>query len=131
MTSNDIVGSVSNFYAFLVNHPFLQASAIKTPPPEGWPEEHREIFRKLGKSDEVVDLLCHLPYIDDDNWEWFHDTKPINYVSPLNLRRIDGNYESKRYLFEPQGQVLPAHVFSLTNGRLYGVWLLLDIQAGT
>ena len=130
MSCNDIVESVSNFYTFLTTHPFLPASAIKAPPPEGWPKEYRQVFRKMGKSDEVVGLLSQLPYIDDDNWEWFSDTKPINYTSPLNLRRISGNYESKRYLFEPQEQNIPAHVISLTNGRLYGIWLLLDTQNG-
>lgn len=81
----------------------------------------------------MIDLPAHLPYIDDKNWFWYHDTKPINYTNPLDLRHIDGNYESKRYLFEPAGEglELPDHVFSLTNGKLCGNWLLLDIQAGT
>ncbi|TAQ88674.1 hypothetical protein B7494_g2999 [Chlorociboria aeruginascens] len=119
------------FYDFLITRAFLPASVIKKPPLEGWPEAYRETFCKMGKADEVVDLLSHLPYIDDTNWEWFHDTKPINYISALNLRRIGDSYGSKRYLFEPQGQTLPPQVFSLTNGRLYGIWVLLDIQAGT
>ena len=75
----------------------------------------------MGKSNEVVDLLSSLPYIDDRDWGWFHDTRPISYISPLNLRCIDDNYERKRYLVEPHEQNLPAHVFSLTNGRLYGI----------
>jgi hypothetical protein len=127
---DEIIDIVSNFYNFLTAHPFLPASSIKKPPSEGWPEEYREIWRKMGKSEEVVDLLAHLPYIDDANWVWFHDTMPINYTSPLNLRRINDNWESKRYLFEPPEQILPPHVFSLTNGRLYGIWVLLDVQAG-
>jgi hypothetical protein len=130
MSRDEIVESVSRFYTFLTTHPYLPFSAIKTPPPAGWPEEYREIFCKMGKAEEVVDLLSHLPYIDDDNWEWFHDTKPINYISPLHSRRINNNYESKRYFFEPLEQDVSAHAFSLTNGKLYGVWLLLDIQAG-
>lgn len=127
---NEVVEIVSSFYIYLTTHGYLPASAIVMPHSEGWPGEHREAFRKMGKSDKVVDLLSHLPYIDYDTWEWFHDTKPINYISPLNLRRINDNFDNKRYLFEPQEQNLPAHVFSLTNGRLYGIWLLLDTQAG-
>lgn len=132
MSREDIVKTISDFYTFLTVYPFLPASAIKTPLSSGWPEEHRQVWRKMGKSEAVVDLLAHLPYIDDANWLWYHDTKPINYTSPLNLRRIDSNYESKRYLFEPAGEglELPAHVFSLTDGKLYGNWLLLDTQAG-
>jgi hypothetical protein len=127
---DEIIHIVSNFYNFLTTHPFLPASSIKKPPSEGWPEEYREIWRKMSRSEEVIDLLTYLPYIDDDNWLWFHETMPINYTSPLNLRRINEFWESKRYLFEPPQQILSPHVFSLTNGRLYGVWVLLDVQAG-
>lgn len=86
----------------------------------------------MGKAEEVLDLLSHLPYIDSSTWEWFHDTKPINYLSSLNLRRIGEKWEEKRSLFEPAGEDIgvPAHVFSLTDGKLYGTWLLLDTQAG-
>lgn len=132
MSREEIVETISNFYTFLTAYPFLPTSAIKTPPSEGWPEEYREVWRKMGKSEEVIDLLAHLPYIDDKNWLWYHDTKPINYTSPLNVMRIGEMYDKKRYLFEPLGEglELPAHVFSLTDGKLYGRWLLLDTRAG-
>ncbi|KAF8859994.1 hypothetical protein BDZ45DRAFT_672908 [Acephala macrosclerotiorum] len=131
LSRDNIVELVSNFYTFLTTYPFLPASTIKTPPSEGWPEEYREIWRKTGKCDEVVDLLAHLPYIDDENWLWYHDTKPINYTSAQSLRLIGGMYKRKGYRFEPSCMKFPAHVFSLTDGKLYGNWLLLDIQAGT
>ncbi|TVY37413.1 hypothetical protein LOCC1_G006661 [Lachnellula occidentalis] len=118
------------FHSFLVARPFLPESAIRTPPPEGWPAEDRETFCKMGKSSQVIDILSHLSYIDSPTWEWFHDTKPINYISPLNQRRISENWEAKRYLFEPIGQRLGEDVFSLTDGKLYGVWVLLDVKAG-
>jgi hypothetical protein len=44
---NEIISIISNFYTFLTTHPFLPASAIKTPPPEGWPPEP---YYKIGKS---------------------------------------------------------------------------------
>lgn len=137
MDRNEIVEIVSKFYNFLVTHSLLPASTIKTPPTEGWPEENRQTFRKMGKSEEVVDLLCHLPYISDAHWfwpdrdwRWLKETKAIDYTSPSNLMRIDGSYESTRYMFQPINQAIPPHVFSLTIGRLYGTWLLLDLQAG-
>ena len=83
---NETVEIVSNFYIFLTTHGFLPASAIKTHS-EGWPGENCGAFRKMGKSDEVVDLLSYLPYIDYRTWEWLHDTNLINYISLLNLRR--------------------------------------------
>lgn len=130
MHRDEIVKTISTFYTFLVTNTLLPTTAIKTPPSKGWPEEYRQAFRKMGKSEEVVDLLSHLPYIDDPNWEWLNETKPINYISSLNLRRLNGDYESKRYLFEPSEFKFPSHVVSLTTGRLYGSWLLLDLHAG-
>jgi hypothetical protein len=49
MSRDEIVESVSRFYTFLTTHPYLPSSAIKTPPPAGWPEEYREIFCKWAK----------------------------------------------------------------------------------
>lgn len=135
MESDKTIKIISAFYEFLVDHGNLPASVIKTPPSEGWPEEYRPAFRKLGKSEEVVDLLSHLPYIDTDGpelheWEIIHETKSIDYTSRLNQRRLNGEIEKKRYIFEPSGIEIPSYVFSLTNGQLYGSWLLLDTQTG-
>ncbi|TVY34491.1 hypothetical protein LSUB1_G006724 [Lachnellula subtilissima] len=130
VTHDEIISTITNFHTFLTTHPFLPASSIKTPPLEGWPAEHRETFRRMGKSPQVIDILSHLPYIDSPTWVWFHDTKPINYISPLNQRRISENWDARRYLFEPRGQRLGENVFSLTDGKLYGVWVLLDVEAG-
>ena len=33
-------------------------------------------------------------------------------------------------MFEPRGQRLGENAFSLTDGKLYGVWVLLDVEAG-
>jgi hypothetical protein len=122
---------------------FLQTFTLSSPPAHSFQPilsslyHQGAIIRRLatsrslpqnGQSAEVVDLLSHLAYIDNANRLWFHDTRTISYMSPLNLRRMD-NYESKRYLFEPPEENLPAHVFSLTNGKLYGIWLLLNTEA--
>lgn len=135
MECDKIVKIISAFYDFLVAHKNLPASAIKTPPSEGWPEEYRQAFRKLGKSEDVVNLLSHLPYIETDGaelriWEMIYETKPIDYISRINLKRLSEQVEEKRYLFEPNESKIPSHVFSLTNGRLYGSWLFLDLHAG-
>lgn len=86
----------------------------------------------MDKSIEVIDLLAHLPYIDDKDWSPDGETKMISYVNDLNLTRIGEHWENKRYLFDPLQKELklPAHVFSLTLGRLYGHWWLLDVLTG-
>jgi hypothetical protein len=75
---NEIISIISNFYTFLTTHPFLPASAIKTPPPEGWPPEP---YYKIGKSSSVIDLLSHLPYID--HADWYGSTTPSPSITPV------------------------------------------------
>jgi len=115
MTSNQILEAVSNSCTFLATHPLIPASTIKTAQPKGLPQECGEVFSKIGKSIEVVYLRYFVPYIDYDKFEWFPATKPINYISPLNLRRIDNNYESGRYLFEPREQDIIGKLRDLWN----------------
>jgi hypothetical protein len=122
---HEIVKIISDFYNFLTTFPYLPASSIKAPPRDGWPEDVRETFRKMGKTDQVVDLLSHLPYVDSSAWEVFPDTEPIDYTSSRSLKRIDRNVS-----LDPPHCEIPDHVVSLTCGRNYGIWLLLDTNTG-
>lgn len=122
---HEIVKIISDFYNFLTTFPYLPASSIKAPPRDGWPEDVRETFRKMGKTDQVVDLLSHLPYVDSSAWEVFPDTEPIDYTSSRSLKRIDRNVS-----LDPPHCEIPDHVVSLTCGRNYGIWLLLDTTTG-
>ncbi|KAK2029534.1 hypothetical protein LX32DRAFT_351843 [Colletotrichum zoysiae] len=63
------VAAVTDFYAFLTKM-YLPESAVVHPPPGGWPTLASDL-RDLGKSDKVLSLLSHLPYVcrdgDDNN----------------------------------------------------------------
>ncbi|CZR68625.1 uncharacterized protein PAC_18524 [Phialocephala subalpina] len=132
LSRDEIVAIVTNFYTFLTTYPFLLPEHIKTPPASGWPSSTVDIWRKMGKSEAVLDLLAHLPYIDASYWDWFSDTKPINYIGRLPLRRLNEfRWEDKRSHFEPFSMKLSKDVFSLTEGYNYGKWLLVDLKAGT
>jgi hypothetical protein len=130
ISRDEIVSIVSKFYDVFTAFPYLPASAILTPPLTGWPEETRQTFLKMGKTDAVVDLMSHLPYIDSENWEILHETKPLSYVSRLRLNRIERGKSMQDAFLDPMHQEVPAHVISLTCGRNYGIWALLDLQAG-
>ena len=122
---DEIVKIISDFYSFLSTFPYLPSSSIRAPPHEGWPEDIRETFRKMGKTDQVVDLLSHLPYLNTTAWEVFPETEPIDYISSRSLKRIN-----RAVSLDPVHQKIPDHVVSLTCGRNYGIWLLLDMQSG-
>ncbi|KAK1449860.1 hypothetical protein CMEL01_07196 [Colletotrichum melonis] len=58
------VAAVTDFYVFLTKM-YLPESAVVHPPPGGWPTLASDL-QCLGKSDEVLSLLSHLPYIRQD-----------------------------------------------------------------
>ena len=51
------------FYQFLTTLVFYEPADILYPPPGGWPQI-REKLAPWHKTDEVVELLRHLPYLD-------------------------------------------------------------------
>ena len=59
---DETVAAVRDYYAFLASM-FMDPSYILEPPLGGWPSITSEAAKDLGKSDEVIDLLRHLPYV--------------------------------------------------------------------
>lgn len=84
-------------------------------------------FRKLGKTAEVVGLLKHLPYLTiDRDIEIFNETPVLNYIHLPLLKRMDTDGDD--YRIAPMWERIPSHVVSLTIGKKYGVYLLLNMQ---
>ena len=65
---------------------YFDPAEVRYPPDEGWSEEQLAInvLRALGRSEEVIDLLRHLPYIkpldDDDQDEVDFETRHLSYL---------------------------------------------------
>lgn len=62
---NEVAAEVLSFYEFLTKL-HLPAEAIKRPPTDGWSFINAERFGFMGKTDAVIDLLKHIPYISQD-----------------------------------------------------------------
>ena len=60
---DEVTASVTDFYNFLITHLHFELTDLKTPPPTGWPQITQARLAFLGKSDKVIDLLQHLPYL--------------------------------------------------------------------
>lgn len=58
-----IVAALESFYRSL---PHVEPSAVQTAPPDGWPGITSENVAACGltKTDEVVALMRHMPYLD-------------------------------------------------------------------
>jgi hypothetical protein len=64
------ITAVRDYYRFLTKM-YLGESSIIEPPEEGWPTITADLLQDMGKTDEVLALLCHLPYIRNDFAEVF------------------------------------------------------------
>lgn len=141
-----IVQAVTSFYKTLTQFPYLSPSAIATPPPSGWnSSEARSLLQREGKSDAVVDLLNHLPYLTNDALHIHYDTVAIDWRvaaaaggdrAPGTQQRVRNALSISQTLqeagLEPTLQAIPGHVVALTRATSnYGRWLLIDVDGGT
>ncbi|KAH3992195.1 hypothetical protein HBH98_228760 [Parastagonospora nodorum] len=63
---DELVSIITDFYVFLTSF-YIPSSALKFPPPGGWPNITEETTRNSNKAPVVIDLIKHLPYIEDDD----------------------------------------------------------------
>jgi hypothetical protein len=61
---DELVAIIDEFYTFLTTF-YIPASAVKRPSPEGWPNITPATTKGFRKSQAVIDLIKHLPYIDE------------------------------------------------------------------
>lgn len=133
------VAAVRDYYNFLTKL-YLPEEAIIEPPEGGWPNITPASMKALDKTDEVISLLRHLPYIRDLNnagdpphgaaWCKFADWQDI----ARNISEGGGDAEGARICSEgsdiyEDGQV-PAHVVGLTSGGRDNPIFLLDTELG-
>lgn len=62
---NDLARELLSYYEYLTTL-HLAVDCIKRPPKGGWPSITAERLAFLGKTDAVIDLLKHIPYISQD-----------------------------------------------------------------
>ncbi|KAK8051100.1 hypothetical protein PG993_002485 [Apiospora rasikravindrae] len=133
-----VASGLAQFYDKLTKAAYLPPDAIQHPPPEGWTDAEMDlqgIRTTLGRSDAVVDLLRHLPYLrpvdtgpQTGQWPVFPKTKAMRYLcdgSSLD-HELEGLYELAH---------LPPDMVSLTHpaGEYthYGPqWWLVDCSTG-
>jgi hypothetical protein len=129
------VTAVTDFFIFLTKM-YLPDSAVVHPPPGGWPTLASDL-RNLGKSDTVLSLLSHLPYINEDGV----DENKIPEVTPsgrwadwhtfgIEARERNGDLEQYRVITEEPTimEHVPAHVVGLSASE--HDTFLLDTELG-
>ncbi|KAF2666455.1 hypothetical protein BT63DRAFT_59305 [Microthyrium microscopicum] len=130
------IAVIRDYYDFLTKL-YLHVEEIIQPPEEGWPSITPESLKSLGKTENVVSLLQHLPYIrehdecgnkaDGTPWtyfaDWQHEAQMLAHDSTFAERPI--------IVFELSPPIdVPSHVISLTIGGRNRWRFLLDTELG-
>jgi hypothetical protein len=80
----EIVDAITAFYQEVIRQPYLADRALRIPPASGWDNLDVEALKNLGKTDGVIDLLRHLPYLEArGEYEKVligNDTTPVSYL---------------------------------------------------
>jgi hypothetical protein len=133
-----VVNCIKRHYDLLVRAAYLDPANIQYPPADGWSDEQLvvDVLRVLGRSDKVIDLLRHLPYIKDsaENFYIYHETHPMSYLRGTDLV---GNLKAEEcqgkdlceLLLMPVPADWPAGFISLSHGR-EGTWWVIDTTKG-
>lgn len=134
-TREKTISSILSFYRLLTQLPYIPSDKLMLPPPTGWPistETTKEAtgikateLRARGKTETVIDVLRHLPYLDQElyggHWTLADNTLHINYARG----QLYAAYLERDTAILP----LPGHIIWLTEGfERAGVYLLLNTE---
>lgn len=132
---SECITAISDYYDFLTSL-YLDESCILKPPPRGWPNITPATMHGLGKSDNVINLLRHLPYIRNDG-ERIHAAPWVEFANWADTPcASDEDGEDARVCSEPPEYVesdsIPPHIIGLTacESPELGGYFLLDTELG-
>jgi hypothetical protein len=119
---SEILDAVLAFYQQVIRHPYLDDAALKIPPTYGWDSMGLADLRNSGKSEVVIELLRHLPYLESiGQYERLlvqYETVPIDWTQ-------------RSYVAMEQVNPLPSHCVYLTEGvDREGYSLILNVEEG-
>jgi hypothetical protein len=133
-SQDECIAAVRDYYTFLTTM-YLPKSFVIEPPEGGWPSITIESMKDLGKTDEVVSLLKHLPYMrtlgdgypaQGAPWCTFADWQTcVKFVSEKS-----DTMENLKICSEGDCEHVNAHVVGLTMGGRDNPVFLLDTELG-
>lgn len=81
-----VIRCIKRHYELLVKAAYFDSAEIRYPPDEGWTNEQLavDVVRAFGRSEAVIDLLRHLPYIKQLDGhckvEIYFETQHLSYL---------------------------------------------------
>lgn len=91
-----MVAAITSFYKFLrgMHSNSWGACEFVYPPPTGWPDITSDLFP--GYDDTVLDLVRHLPYIEQEELLAVPDTPIVPYAGPGDMYWRRGVFKSRQ-----------------------------------
>lgn len=131
---DEFVRFLTDYYNFC-NRVFWFLTVVEAPS-GGWPEINKETLAALNKNDTVIDLLRHLPYVNQEGKHQdpfiLDDTPLVNYrMEELRKAIREGEFTDIAMPREPVDPPLPpscAAIAIASNRRGYEV--ILDTEDG-
>ncbi|KAK1573657.1 uncharacterized protein LY79DRAFT_525403 [Colletotrichum navitas] len=135
-----VVDCLKRHYELLVRMGYMEPEAVELPPAGGWTDAELRVdaLRAMGRSEAVIDLLRHIPYVheneDADPVEIYTETFPLRYLR--SGQWFGGNPGEDLATtplldlgFAPFDGPVPADMVSLTHAD-EGTWWLVDTKEG-
>jgi hypothetical protein len=131
-----VVCCIKRHYELLVKAAYFDSTEIRYPPDGGWSDEQLavDVMRAFGRSEQVINLLRHLPYIKqldgDSNAEIYFETRHLSYLrdtwpfKSLTVEKCQGKRLFDKLLM-PSPEDWPASFIALTQD-IYGTWWVFD-----
>ncbi|KAF2149777.1 hypothetical protein K461DRAFT_259621 [Myriangium duriaei CBS 260.36] len=134
------VEAIRDFYRFLT-HMYVDEADVKEPPSGGWSSVTPENVEAMGKSEEVGDLLRHLPYIaiPDNTYDdfavlprCFFANWPLRFALAESSEAPGWSFPGLREMSDPPycSKHVPSHIVGLTLGSQDDQTIMLDTQYG-
>ncbi|OAQ60118.1 hypothetical protein VFPPC_14785 [Pochonia chlamydosporia 170] len=128
------IAAVRDYYDYLARM-YMDDTWVKEPPEEGWPAITVDYMRELGKSDKVISLLKHLPYLACTT-QHYEALEAVPYCAfadwPMMTKWYPSGPRSKsaKALTEGMSDHVPPHVVGLVDDSEDRAVFLLDTELG-
>ncbi|KAF3000662.1 hypothetical protein E8E13_000163 [Curvularia kusanoi] len=126
------IAAIQDYYSFLTKM-YLDEDLLLEPPEGGWPNTTAKNMRGFDKTDEVLALLRHLPYIDSGNNGIAHGSARCFFADWPSLAGNDPKRDAstlKWTIEDDFDDEVPAHVVGLTSSDNDLSFFLLDTKLG-
>lgn len=123
-TRQETIDALTTFYRQVLRQPYLDDHVLKIPSLSGWEMINVDELRRQGKTETVIDLLKHLPYLEGSGAR-----DDLILVQSYTVPRA---YTQRSTCGMDKINPLPGHCFYLIEGvGYYGYSLILDVEQVT